>query len=167
MALATYLASLSEADDRPRRLILVDVSAERLANAREIVGQFPDPGIAIDYLLHERAADNDRVMATLPPGSVVINATGMGKDRPGSPITDGAVFPERGFAWELNYRGEREFLRQARRQEAARGLGVHDGWEYFLLGWTTIIGLVFEKAISPAVFAQLAEDAAPLRPDME
>jgi shikimate 5-dehydrogenase len=169
VALATALASLSAPDDRPRRLIMVDVSAERLANLREIVGQLPDPGMEIEFRLHTSAEENDRVMADLAPGSIVINATGLGKDRPGSPITDGAVFPVDGFAWELNYRGEREFLQQARRQAAGRqtpgrGLQVHDGWEYFLLGWTTIIGLVFEKAITPEVFARLAADAAPLRP---
>ena len=55
----------------------------------------------------------------LPPRSLVVNATGMGKDRPGSPLRAGAAFPERSAVWELNYRGELEFLRQARAQAAS------------------------------------------------
>lgn len=41
---------------------------------------------------------NDQLLSTLPEHSVVIHATGMGKDLPGSPITDRAVFPLHGVA---------------------------------------------------------------------
>ena len=75
-------------------------------------------------------------MAAMPPGSLVVNGTGMGKDSPGSPITDQGVFPEKARVWELNYRGELGFLHQARRQEAARALFIEDGWRYFVHGWT-------------------------------
>jgi shikimate 5-dehydrogenase len=117
----------------------------------------------IDYVLAEHPAhsaeDNDARMAALPPGSLVINATGMGKDRPGSPITDAGVFPERGLAWELNYRGELTFLRQAQAQQSARALTVEDGWVYFLHGWAQVIAEVFHAALTPERFAQLAEAA--------
>ena len=66
------------------------------------------------------AADNDAVVARLKPGSLVINATGLGKDAPGSPLTDAARFPEGGIAWDLNYRGDLVFLDQARAQQAER-----------------------------------------------
>src|SRR5438034_166077 len=73
---------------------------------------------------------NDRLLAELHPGALVINATGMGKDTPGSPITDAAEFPRGAHVWELNYRGELEFLHQAQRQAQTRGLRVEDGWRY-------------------------------------
>jgi shikimate dehydrogenase len=66
------------------------------------VEQIPST-IAVEYILNEDARKNDELMAILPPGSLVINATGMGKDRPGSPISDNGLFPERGIVWELNY----------------------------------------------------------------
>ena len=44
---------------------------------------------------------------------VVILATGLGKDAPGSPVTARARFPDQGIVWELNYRGELIFLEQA------------------------------------------------------
>jgi shikimate dehydrogenase len=103
-------------------------------------------------------------MAELPPGSMVINATGMGKDSPGSPLTDDGVFPERGLAWELNYRGDLVFLEQARRQEAARSLTVEDGWIYFLHGWSAVVAEVFDLTLTDELFAELDRAASSLRP---
>jgi shikimate 5-dehydrogenase len=87
------------------------------------------------------------VVARLAPGSLVINATGLGKDAPGSPLTEAAVFPEHGIVWDLNYRGDLVFLDQARAQKAARDLQVEDGWTYFIHGWTQVIAEVFDIAI--------------------
>ncbi|MEZ4678949.1 MAG: hypothetical protein R2932_32515 [Caldilineaceae bacterium] len=77
------------------------------------------PRITFRYLLHPLAAQNDQLLDRMPPGSVVVNATGMGKDRPGSPITDAALFPSNAVAWELNYRGDLPFLQQAQKQQAS------------------------------------------------
>ena len=76
----------------------------------------------------DRLRDADAVVASLPPGSLVANATGAGKDIPGSPLTDAVVFPRRGVAWEFNYRGDLVFLAQARAQATERELLVADGW---------------------------------------
>ncbi|MBK8049690.1 MAG: shikimate dehydrogenase [Anaerolineales bacterium] len=105
----------------------------------------------------------DQLMAALPGGSIVINATGMGKDSPGSPITDAGRFPITGVAWELNYRGELEFLHQAERQQEVRRLHIEDGWRYFLLGWSQVISRALAIDIPPATFEQLAAAAADLR----
>jgi shikimate 5-dehydrogenase len=102
-------------------------------------------------------------MASLPRGSLVINATGMGKDLPGSPITGDATFPLDGAAWELNYRGELAFLRQARAQQATRRLRVEDGWLYFLHGWAQVLAEVLAVEIGPERFARLAHIAEAMR----
>ena len=101
------------------------------------------------------------MLRTLKPGSLVINATGLGKDAPGSPLTDAADFPERGIVWELNYRGDLVFLDQARAQSAAKNLTLVDGWTYFLHGWTQVIAEVFDVAIptSGPAFERLSEIA--------
>src|SRR5262249_42705757 len=83
------------------------------------------------------------------------NATGMGKDLPGSPITAEGRFPKNGIAWELNYRGELEFLHQAMRQRENRGLRVEDGWIYFLHGWTQVIAEVLHIEMSRELFNSL------------
>ena len=98
-------------------------------------------------------------------GSIVINATGMGKDTPGSPITDEALFPRNGIAWEINYRGELDFWHQAMAQKEARHLRVEDGWLYFLHGWTQVIAEVLHISIAEH-FDRLAEIAEELRPPL-
>ena len=64
--------------------------------------------------------DVDALLEALPPASLVVNATGMGKDRPGSPVSAGARFPERGVVWEFNYRGPLDFWHQALAQQQER-----------------------------------------------
>jgi len=87
------------------------------------------------------------VLAGLKPGSLVINATGLGKDAPGSPLTYDGVFPDGGIVWELNYRGDLVFLDQAQAQRQAKRLQIEDGWSYFIHGWTQVIAEVFDVEI--------------------
>jgi shikimate 5-dehydrogenase len=112
------------------------------------------------YEVTEGPQDADRLLAALPPGSLVVNATGMGKDRPGSPLSDAAVFPEGSVVWEFNYRGSLEFWHQALAQQEQRGLSVQDGWRYFVYGWTQAVAEVFEVAMPPATVDELGRIAA-------
>jgi shikimate 5-dehydrogenase len=107
-------------------------------------------GLPADLYRYVQTSDSlaaDALVAALPPGSLVVNATGMGKDRPGSPVSDAVVFPEHGVAWEFNYRGSLDFLQQALRQCDDRRLSVEDGWRYFVHGWTQVIADVFAIAM--------------------
>ena len=99
--------------------------------------------LPVSYVQVADAAGNDAVVSAAPRGSVVINATGLGKDRPGSPLTDKVVFPQDSIAWDFNYRGELVFLDQARAQQSSLNVRVEDGWVYFLHGWTRVIADVF------------------------
>jgi shikimate 5-dehydrogenase len=132
--------------DIPARVVVSDLSSERLEEIRRVHRELGTP-VAVDYVLAAKPEDNDRVLAGLKPGSLVINATGLGKDRPGSPVSEMALFPRDGYVWELNYRGALVFLEQARRQEAERRLGIADGWVYFVHGWTQVIAEVFDIEI--------------------
>jgi shikimate dehydrogenase len=85
----------------------------------------------------------------------------MGKDRPGTPVAPDARFPEDAAVWELNYRGELEFLRQARAQP---GLLVEDGWRYFIYGWTAVMEEVFQRPIGEGDVDRLGEIAEFARP---
>jgi shikimate dehydrogenase len=130
----------------PSRLIVTDTSRERLERFTEV-----------ETLL---TGDGTDLLATLPPQSLIVNATGMGKDRPGSPVAAGARFPPRSAVWELNYRGELEFLRDARAHERELGLHVEDGWRYFVVGWAAVIEEVFERPIGAAEIDRLSRLAA-------
>jgi shikimate 5-dehydrogenase len=147
--------------DRPSRIVVSNRSAARLDEIRRIHAEM-GADLPVDYVLAPAPADNDAVLAGLKPGSVVVNATGLGKDAPGSPLTDAGRFPQGGLAWDLNYRGDLVFLDQARRQQAARGLTVEDGWTYFIHGWTQVIAEVFRIPIptSGPRFDELSRIAA-------
>jgi shikimate 5-dehydrogenase len=146
IAISWYLSQRAHADNRPASIVVSNRSQPRLDHIREI-HEALDTDTAFEYVLAPAPEDNDRILDRLPPGSLVINATGLGKDAPGSPLTDRAVFPERGLAWELNYRGDLVFLDQARTQQPQRLRHVEDGWVYFLHGWTQVIGEVFHVDI--------------------
>jgi len=162
VAISVYVSGLPDPADRPQKFIVAQRSLPRLERLQAIHAKL-DTDVEFEYILNEDPARNDRIMASLPPGSMVINATGMGKDRPGSPVTDNGVFPERGLVWELNYRGELDFLHQAERQTESRNLTVEDGWVYFLHGWSQVIAEVFHLNLTPELFAGLDKAASVIR----
>lgn len=142
IALTWHLMRRERGDNVPARIVVSNRSPARLDEIRHIHEQIPTDA-ALDYVLAPNPQDNDAVLAGLRPGSLVINATGLGKDAPGSPLTDAAVFPEQAVVWDLNYRGDLIFLDQARAQAEARDLTIVDGWTYFIHGWTQVIAEVF------------------------
>lgn len=161
---ATILHLMMKADsaDRPRKLTVVNRSPGRLNSVREMVKSI-GTDIHIDYICNDDPRANDAIMAALPDGSIVINATGMGKDTPGSPVTNAGLFPRGGIAWEFNYRGELDFMHQALAQVDSRSVKVEDGWLYFVHGWTQVVAQVLHVDLTPALFAQLEAAAASVR----
>ncbi len=161
IALTWHLMQASRGADRPSRIVVSNRSQARLDHIQEIHARI-GADVPVDYVLAPNPQDNDRVMAGLKPGSLVINATGLGKDAPGSPLTWDGVFPERGIVWELNYRGDLVFLDQALAQKDARALQVEDGWSYFIHGWTQVIAEVFDVDIpvSGPAFDEISRIAA-------
>jgi shikimate 5-dehydrogenase len=163
IAITWYLSQLSKGASRPKSIIVSNRSQSRLNHLREI-HQGLDTDTVFEYVLAAEAIGNDHILHSLAPGSLVINATGLGKDAPGSPLTDAASFPEAGLVWDLNYRGKLVFLDQARAQ-LDRLTEVEDGWIYFLHGWTQVIGEVFHEAIptSGPLFDELSRSARAAR----
>lgn len=131
--------------DMPSHIHLNNRSDKRLAAGVQVLSALPIP---CSFHLCPTPELNDQVVEKLPAGSLVVNATGLGKDRPGSPITDLCLFPKNGLVWELNYRGTLEFMHQAEAQQGIRGLTVVDGWTYFIHGWTQVIAEVFHIDIT-------------------
>jgi len=162
VAISVYVSGLPDPADRPQKFIVAQRSLPRLEKLQAIHAKL-DTDTEFEYILNEDPLRNDEIMASLPSGSMVINATGMGKDRPGSPITDNGLFPENGLVWELNYRGELDFLHQAERQAESHNLTVEDGWVYFLHGWSQVIAEVFHLNLTPELFAELDKAASIIR----
>ena len=105
VAISLHLINKQRSGDRPRRFVVVNRSRPRLDSLRKMVGGL-DTDIEFEFIHNQDPNYNNAIMADMPEGSIVINATGMGKDRPGSPVTGDGLFPANGIAWELNYRGE-------------------------------------------------------------
>lgn len=146
IALSIHLADRSYGADRPARLFISNRSPGRL-DALRAIHKACGLDVPVHYILTPRPEDNDAVLGTLAPGSLVANATGLGKDAPGSPLSDAAAFPDHAWAWDFNYRGDLGFLRQARSQADGKALHVEDGWLYFLFGWLAVISEVFHREI--------------------
>ena len=143
IAISWYLTRRERSADRPARIVVANRSRARLEALARVHAQL-GTDVPVECVHTPEPGDADAVLARLHPGAFVVNATGLGKDGPGSPLTDDAVFPAHAVAWDLNYRGELVFLDQAR---AAGDVQVEDGWVYFLHGWTQVIGEVFHVDI--------------------
>jgi len=142
--------------------VVVNRSAPRLERLQDMVDGL-ETDIEFEYIHNQDPVRNDQIMEALPAGSIVINATGMGKDRPGSPVTDAGLFPVDGMAWELNYRGELDFMHQALAQMESRNVTVEDGWLYFLHGWMQVIFEVLDIMLDRDLFERLADVAETVR----
>lgn len=166
VAISLHLMHKDNPADRPRRMVVVNRSQERLDKLERIVAAV-GTDIRFEFIRNADPRHNDEIMVQLPAGSVVINATGLGKDAPGSPVTNQGLFPRDGVAWEINYRGDLDFWHQAMAQRQDRNLTVEDGWLYFLYGWKEHISEVLGINIDPGTFDRLAAIAEEVRPPLE
>jgi shikimate 5-dehydrogenase len=162
VATLLHLINKKEKADRPGKFTFVNRSQGRLDHAQEMVGGL-STDIEIEYICNSDPLVNDKIMEKFPPFSIIINATGMGKDTPGSPITWNGVFPQNSIAWEFNYRGELDFLHQSLAQVESRKVKVEDGWLYFVHGWTQVVAQVLHFDLTPALFDQLNQVASSVR----
>jgi shikimate 5-dehydrogenase len=164
VALNWYLVQPSHGANRPAKVHVANRSRPRLDHLQELHASWKS-GIPLECHLVDEPGAADAILESLRPSSLVVNATGLGKDAPGSPITEQAEFPTNSLVWEFNYRGELVFLRQAIAQRAAKNLTVEDGWIYFVHGWTRVIADVFDVDIPTqgSEFDELARIAASVR----
>lgn len=164
IALTWHLCRPEHGPNRPSRIHVANRSRPRLEHLRALHAGWHS---GIELVCHHvpQPALADALVAALPPASMIVNATGLGKDAPGSPLTSGVRFPERCLVWEFNYRGDLLFLEQALEQQKSRGLHIEDGWVFFLHGWTRVIADVFDVPIpnSGPVFDELSRIAATIR----
>jgi len=162
VATLLHLINKKDKGDRPRKFTFVNRSQGRLDHAKEMVSGLKTD-IEIEYICNSDPLINDKIMEKFPPYSIIINATGMGKDTPGSPITWEGKFPMNSVSWEFNYRGELDFLHQSLAQVESRKVKVEDGWLYFVHGWTQVVAQVLHFDLTPALFDKLNEAASTVR----
>lgn len=158
LAMSVYFTQERFGDNVPRKIIIANRSVPRLESAKRILKDI-HPQITFEYIHNPSPADNDKTLASLKPHSLIVNATGLGKDGPGSPLTDACRFPADSLVWEINYRGDLLFKRQAQAQAKTSRLHIEDGWIYFIHGWTQVISEVFHIDITGSLLDTLSEIA--------
>ena len=151
LAISSYLMKEEHGENVPSKIIITNRSQPRLESAKAKLDGM-NPKVKMEYYLCPEPEQNDEVLKKLKPYSLVINATGLGKDRPGSPLSDDCDYPMNCLVWELNYRGDLTFMRQAELQQKEKNLTIEDGWTYFIHGWTQVIAEVFHIDITGKVF---------------
>lgn len=156
VALIRHLARRAAA---PGRVLVCETDPARAADLQAFLGAL-DPGFPTDVLVRPSGGPWDDVIADGHPGALVVNATGLGKDRPGSPVTEHVRFPGEAVVWELNYRGALDFLRIARGTSAA----AHDGWGLFCHGWAAALTVILDLPDEPQLGDAFAQAVADLRP---
>ena len=158
LAMSLYFAQEHFGDNMPKRITIANRSEPRLLSAKASLQGLNDK-IEFRFVHNPTPDGNDRLVAGLPPHSLIVNATGLGKDAPGSPTTDAVSYSQGSLVWEINYRGDLLFMRQAQAQQQEKGLHVEDGWEYFIHGWTQVIAEVFNIEINAQTLETLSEIA--------
>jgi len=164
IAVTWHMLRKESGANRPSRIIVTNRSTPRLHHLRRLHERI-GADVPREYHHTPAPALTDAIMERLPPHSLVVNATGLGKDAPGSPLTHRASWPSNGFAWDFNYRGDLAFLDQARARQEEKDLHVEDGWTYFIHGWTRVIAEVFhiDLPTSGPTFDELSRIAAGAR----
>jgi shikimate dehydrogenase len=144
VALADSL--IHEKDLGCTRVTIAEIDSERVLTLRSQISSWSPPfPVQVQLVKHS----SDDLVSGAGSGSLIANASGLGKDRPGSPISEFAVFPHGAIAWEFNYR----FIAQVQptfwdislRQAQSQTLTLEDGWDYFVWNWlemlSNIVGL--------------------------
>jgi shikimate dehydrogenase len=162
IAMSSYLLNKNKGDNIPSKLIVGNRSKPRLDEIERLVKEI-NPDVPAEFHLTPEPTQNDALVNKLRPYSLIVNATGLGKDRPGSPLTSGAQFPENSLVWEINYRGDLLFMHQALKQKDTKNLHVEDGWIYFVHGWLQVIAEVFHVDIKGKVFVECERIANDIR----
>lgn len=155
LAMSLYFSQNKFGDNVPKRIIITNRSTPRLESAKKILSNL-NPKIYFEFIHAPDPQDNDAILSSLKPHSLVVNATGLGKDAPGSPITDDGQFPQESLVWEINYRGNLIFMDQAKAQASEKNLYIEDGWIYFIHGWTQVMGEVFHTPIKGDLIDKLS-----------
>jgi len=154
IAICYHLLQEKFGQNIPARIIVTNRSKPRLDEIEKIVKELR-PDVESQFYLCPNAGDNDEVLSKAAPYSLIVNATGLGKDRPGSPLRDDVQFPNHSLIWELNYRGDLTMMKQAISSKEKDQLTIEDGWVYFLHGWTQVIAEVFHIEMTDEKFDEI------------
>lgn len=132
------------------RVCLTTLDGKSMTDMRRRVADLPED--RRPTLRHiESQLEHDRLVTLLPPGSLVVNATGPSEKDTPSPVGSAALFPKNGLVWDLDAVGvSSPFLDKARQQRRERGLRLADGSAFHHYQWLAAATAVFGASPTPA-----------------
>ena len=141
------IALVASALPNVRRIAVTEIDSRRRSELQRWVAWLRIRGVnkPIDILPAEA---NNELTSNAAPGALVVNASGLGKDSAGSPISRKVKFPFGSIVWDLNYRGELTFLDHANDQADKRDLFVMDGFSLFVKNWTWLLECALGKKLN-------------------
>ena len=125
-------------------LFVVEKNKKKLANIKSIFSNTPHD---ISYQLAQSKKELGEVINGINSTAIIINATGMGKDTPGSPLPQKQKFSYGSILWDLNYRGDLKFLKNAAQYNTNTTIHLEDGWQLAVYGWLHVLEKIEGKSI--------------------
>jgi shikimate dehydrogenase len=164
--LLAYVTQVTESDTHGRpvlqarrpHLVFVDVSESALSALVSVARRCGLPAGEVETLSAGNSAAVTRALDATSEGDLVVNATGLGKEAPDSPVDE--PLPPGVIAWDMNYRGPLSFLQQARDS----GASPVDGWDYFVAGWAGALTAIASVPLTADLLSRFAAAAEHLRP---
>lgn len=157
VAVANTLASLENL--ACQKITIAETNAQR---CRDLEKRIPEWRAPVPIDVQQVGVHSDDLVTLVGSGGLIANATGLGKDRPGSPISARCVFPANATVWEFNYRFAPQdvptFWQVAHAQVSSRCLVLEDGWDYFIWGWLVVMSSIV--AVPPEQYYQCFASAA-------
>jgi shikimate dehydrogenase len=147
------------AEARRGSLTILGVDPQALAAVRAVQQRAGIPDTDVTTALATTPTVTGTYTRHAGPGSVIVNATGLGKTTPGSPLARPEDLPHGVLAWDFNYRGPLTFLQQA--EEA--GAATMNGWNYFLAGWTAALAAITSTEFTTQLFDQIRTSSTGIR----
>jgi shikimate 5-dehydrogenase len=140
----------------PASLTFADTDTDALSALRAVATRVHADVDRVSFVPVAGPTACDALVRACPRPTLVINATGLGKDVPGSPVTEHAALGPDTLAWDLNYRGDLSFLRQA----TARNAVTVNGWDYFVAGWAGALTAIADVPLTADLLARFHAAAA-------
>ena len=148
-ALALALSDVA-GESGHRRVTLTMPDGKSMTDMRQRIADLPEEKRPTLHHI-ESPLEHDRLVTLLPPGSLVVDATGPTDENTASPVGEAALFPHDGLVWDLNAVGiSSPFLDKAREQRRARGLRLADGPAFHQIQWIAATAAVFGASPKPA-----------------
>jgi shikimate 5-dehydrogenase len=143
---------------KAKQVLIVEASQSRTTKIREAMDRIECH--CRFEVQNNQSTFADEFIQHLTSPTLIVNATGMGKDAVGSPLSKTSMYPIGSTLWDFNYRGDLQFLENARAFSEQFKLSFSTGWYYFICGWYQVMTRVFNvkrNADLLAAFERIAE----------